>query len=172
MSGFPGVEAAGWPVEGDVKNESELRRAIRSVFGKSVTWVEPGRGGTVGCADCLLPVRDRRGGLPGAILVGVELKDGERDGGSIRFDMRPAQRNWHRARMADGVATCVLIRDGEDVLGLPGFLYPMTQQEASFSGLKRLEHSVPFANAGARKRWDSFIWSVAVESMTGNGLPV
>lgn len=131
--------------------EDLIRQAVRSVFGESVTWVEPGRGGTVGAADCWLPIR--------GAWIGAELKDGEAVGAGVRFDMRPAQRRWHHRAAKEGAPSCVLIRLGDDVLGLQGARYPLTQRDACFSGLSSLKSGVRFID---RTVWEGFIWPLAM----------
>ena len=141
------------------KREDVLRAAVKQVFGRSVTWVEPGRGGTVGAADCWLPIR--------GVWVGVELKDGERLRDGLSFTIRGSQRLWHRQAAMDAVPSCVLIRDGDDLAGLPGADYPLTQADACFPALARIECGVINRD---RKTWEDFVWKtarVSAEPITG-----
>jgi hypothetical protein len=90
------------------KKEFELRKWIKELLGVSLSWIEPARGGSVGMADALVSLPDKRK-LP------VELKhwDVDSKGGWI-CEMRPAQIRYHfmtHYRSLGKTAICFLIND-------------------------------------------------------------
>jgi hypothetical protein len=87
-----------------MRDEKALRVALREAWGKKgpgLTWVEPGRGGTIGCPDVLVPV--------GNALVGLELKVGRIVNGRIVAKVRPNQLAWHLDMWRNGVVSGFLV---------------------------------------------------------------
>lgn len=78
--------------------ETELRKLLRIVWKADIIWTEPSRGGSVGSADCTLP-------LPfGWLPLELKVWDSRFQAGSLQMhsDVRPAQRRYHlRAALAD-----------------------------------------------------------------------
>lgn len=96
---------------GELCDENDLRKWLRSVLGPACAWVEPARGGTVGNADVYCPTAlDVPGGW--RCLVPVELKHWERrrHGGRrmVFFEVRPAQVRFHKMMRANRIKTAFL----------------------------------------------------------------
>ena len=82
--------------------EKELRNLVKKVWGNGppLTWVEAGRGSTVGAADLLVPV--------GRQLVPAELKVIKTTHDSFQPVLRPVQLNYHRGLIKNGIASVYL----------------------------------------------------------------
>lgn len=95
------------------KRELELRKWIKGLLGDDLSWIEPGRGGSVGMGDALVS-------LPDGYRLPVELKHWELDKkGDWICPMRPAQIRYHymnHHRKKGRTAICFLIKDEVFVL--------------------------------------------------------
>lgn len=99
-------------------HENQLRSTVRgwgAYEAGLISFIEPGLGADTGLPDCLL--------LVGRHWEPVELKRGP----SVVKELRPSQRRWHRASLANGAQTygLTLRNDGMVVmvaLGLTGGL--------------------------------------------------
>ncbi len=86
---------------GVIRRESDVRAAIRAVYGPDAVWIEAARGGTQGAHDVICH--------NGPVAVSVELKAWERTPkGTVLAILRPAQVRLHAIAAQRGWASVIV----------------------------------------------------------------